>query len=183
RPKRPRPAARPGRQPHPAPPRSAAPHDSSADTGPSDSRPALALWVTLVALVLARAALVVVPSMAAWGLNLHRFLTPAAAWLPWGLALLALLPPVARKLQPLLARAGDATARGRLAPWLWAAFAALLVFALPDLCLMTGDFLLRRRAVDEARLPELIFPQALPLDVYLHYTLPRQLLVGFQVSP
>ena len=46
---------------------------------------------------MARAALGFVPGMWLWGLNLHRFLPPALAWVPWLLAAAALVPPIARR--------------------------------------------------------------------------------------
>ncbi len=131
----------------------------------------------LIALAVSRAALTFVPSMWAWSLNLHRFLPPLFAWLPWALTIVVLLPPVARRVAPLAGRVGTWTSRSRLAPFVWAALAMAIVLLLPDHTESTGDFILRRRAVEEGRLPSLVFPQALPLDAWLHYTLPRWLFV------
>jgi len=162
-----------------------APPERAAAPAPGDgaaARAALALWVTLVVLALARAALAFVPSMTGWGLNLQRFLAPAWAWAPWAIAALALVPALARRAVPLAARAGDAIARGRVpAGGGWGfdlaakAFAAVLVLVLPDRVRFVGDFILRQGAIEEAGLPSALFPQALPLDVLLHVTLPAAL--------
>ncbi|HEY2954006.1 MAG TPA: tetratricopeptide repeat protein [Candidatus Eisenbacteria bacterium] len=122
----------------------------------------------------ARLALAFVPSMWLWGLNVQRFLATAAAWAPWAAAALALHPAVARALLPALARAGNALARPR-GVVVAALLAAILVLALPDRVRFVGDFLLRQGTVEQAGRPAVLFPQALPLDVLLHYTLPRTL--------
>ncbi len=140
---------------------------------PAPRRAALALWATLALLALARAALVFVPGMVGWGLNLQRFLPPWWAWVPWALAALALVPPLARRAEPAFRRAGEAIARGSWVAALAAAAAgALLVFALPDRVHFIGDFQLRQGAIDEGGLAAAIFPQAMPLDVFLHVDLP-----------
>ena len=84
-----------------------APADAAAAT-----RAATALAVTLAVLLVARAVLVFVPSMAAWGINVQRFLPLPAAWLPWMIAALALVPAVARRAAPALEAIGNAIARG-----------------------------------------------------------------------
>jgi tetratricopeptide (TPR) repeat protein len=130
-----------------------------------------ALWIGLAVLVAARALAPALPGMWLWSLNLQRFL-PWWGWALWALSALALAPPLARRLHPWLERAGDALARGL--PWSAAAMAAggLLVFALPDQVRFVGDFLLRQGTVEESASPGVLFPQALPLDVVLHYSLP-----------
>ena len=146
---------------------------TTAPPPPAAARAALALWIGLAALALARLAFGIAPGMWMWGLNLHRFLPAALAWLPWAVAALALLPPVARRLEPPCARLGEAIARGAWPVSLAiAAAAALLVWLMPDRVRFVGDFLVRQGTVEEAIPPARVWPQALPLDVLLHYTLP-----------
>jgi hypothetical protein len=137
-----------------------------------------ALWIALLALTVARAALAFVPSMWAWSLNLIRFIEPAAGWALWGVAALALVPAIARRATPALAAAGEALAR-RPGPALaaGAAGAAALVVAFPDRVGFVGDFLLRQYTL-EGR-PSAVaawYPHALPLDLLLHDTLGRALM-------
>ncbi|HYM79871.1 MAG TPA: tetratricopeptide repeat protein [Candidatus Limnocylindria bacterium] len=129
--------------------------------------------MALVVLAIARALLTLVPAMTGWAFNLQRFLPPWA-WLLWALAALALAPPIARRLVPPLARFGDWIARTPLAAGALAiAVMVGLVLLLPDQVRFVGDFLLRQGTADEALPPSTLFPQALPLDVLLHYRLPR----------
>ena len=53
----------------------------------------------------------------------------------------------------------------------------------PGRRVLTGDLLLRRRAIEEGKLPQHIFPQALPLDVLLHHTFPRALFQSLSFAP
>jgi hypothetical protein len=147
----------------------------------SEARPAAegsrgeprALLAILIALAAARALLVFVPSMWAWSLNLMRFLHPALAWAPWALSAVVLAPPLARRLEPAWIAAGDAIARRPLVTTLIAmGLGATLVWACPDRVRYVGDFLLRQGTVEVAEKPAVLFPQALPLDVMLHYRLP-----------
>jgi len=161
--------------------RDAAPARRGAATRPPPAadRAALALWIGLASLALARLVLGFVPGMWVWGLNLHRFLSPALAWLPWAAGAVALVPPVARRIEPLFARLGDAIARGSAVPTLACAGAAsLLVWLMQDRARFVGDFLIRQGTVEEAIRPSQVWPQALPLDVLLHYTLPLALSDG-----
>lgn len=140
-------------------------------------RAALALWATMALLVLARATLAFVPNMVGWSLNLQRFLAPWWAWVPWSLAALALIPPLARRAEPWFRRAGEAIARGSWVARLVAVTgAALLVLVLPDRLRFVGDFQMRQGAIDEGGLSALVFPQAMPLDVFLHVSLPTLLM-------
>ena len=150
-------------------------------TAAAATRPAteVVLWTGLAALALARLLFSFTPGMWAWALNLHRFLSPALAWLPWAASAAVLAPPVARRLEPHCARLGDAIARGSMPVTLvLAAAAALLVWTMPDRVRFVGDFLIRQGTVEEAILPGRVWPQALPLDVWLHYTLPLWLSNG-----
>ncbi len=148
-------------------------HAASAGGSAFGHPPALMLWVALVVLVLARATLAFVPSMALWGLNVQRFLAPAWAWLPWALAALTVLPPVARVLTPPLEAFGRAIERAPLAAGFAAAIvAATLVGAFPDRLHYVGDFLMRIGAVRKEESPDVLSPQAYPLDVLVHYAAP-----------
>src|SRR5436309_12757036 len=88
----------------------ASPHDPSLD------RAALALWITLALLAAARAALGFAHGTWAWSLSLHRFLSPVTGWGLWLVAAVVLVPPVARRVSPLVARWGDAVARRPVRP-------------------------------------------------------------------
>ena len=143
---------------------------------PPTDHAAIALWLTLAALALARSTLAFVPGTWAWALGLHRFLSPAMGWGLWLIAALALSPPLAERLAPLLARWGDAIRRTpALAATAWAAAAMVLAWLTPDRVRFVGDFLLRQGTVEIVERPGVLFPQALPLDVFLHYALPLRL--------
>ena len=144
---------------------------------PPAERAATALWVALAALLVARCGLAFVPSMWFWGLNVQRFVAPLPAWGLWAVAVIGLLPPLARALTPQLARLGDEIARPRGVA-IMALLAAALVLAFPDRVRFVGDFLLRQGTVEQAGLPATLFPQALPLDVFLHYRLPIALVAA-----
>ena len=143
------------------------------------ARAAWALWLAACALAATRAALALVPTMHLWSLNPPRFLGPLAAWVPWALAVLALLPAAARRVAPALGRLGDAIGAGRtLVTLACAAAAAALMWVLPDRVRFVGDFLLRQGTVEMGEKPGVIYPQALPLDVLLHYRLPLAITAG-----
>jgi tetratricopeptide (TPR) repeat protein len=165
-----------GREPHGAGAESSASAAPLAVAAPAAAeRAAVALWIALAALALARLGLSYVPSMWVWGLNLQRFLAPPAAWVLWVVATLALAPAIAKALAPGIARAGDRLARGRGSLLAMAAFGAILVLLYPDRVRFVGDFLLRQGTVERAGRPADLFPQALPLDVLLHWRIPRLL--------
>ena len=137
---------------------------------------AAVLWGTLAALVVVRALATLTPTMWAWSLNLNRFLAPTLGWGLWALAALVLVPPLARRAAPLWNAAGDAIAEHpALATWAGFVAAVLLVGLWPDRVRFVGDFLLRQGTVDVAEPPGPMFPQALPLDILLHYSVPRVL--------
>jgi hypothetical protein len=159
------------------PPRSARVAPSRAETSEPQTaaatRATAVMWIALALLVLARAALAFVPSMAAWGLNLQRFL-PGWTWALWALGALALIPAFGRRLEPWLTGAGRAIERSPgFATFVAIVVAVVLVSLFPDRVRFVGDFLIRQGTVQEAVKPSLIYPQALPLDVLLHYTIPR----------
>jgi hypothetical protein len=141
---------------------------------PAADRAALALWLVLALITAARAALTFVPTMWAWSLNLMRFVAPAPGWTLWALSALALVPWLGRRALPALEALGRAFDRSAvLAYGAWAALAAALAWALPDRVRFVGDFLLRFGTAERALKPSALFPQALPLDVFLHYRLAR----------
>jgi hypothetical protein len=134
----------------------------------------VALLAILVALAAARALLAFVPTMWAWSLNLLRFLHPALGWGLWAVAALMLAPPLATRLERAWSLSGDAIAKRPALATLGAVLAgAALAWACPDRVRFVGDFLLRQGTVEVAEKPAMLFPQALPLDVFLHYLIPR----------
>jgi tetratricopeptide (TPR) repeat protein len=145
--------------------------------GPPEHRTALVvLAVTLALLVVLRGLLPFVPGMGLWSLNLHRFVAPGIGWSLWALAALALLPPFGRRLLPWWETMGRAIEhRLALSMTVAALFGAALVWVFPDRVRFVGDFLLRQGTVEVAERPSVLFPQALPLDIWLHYTLPSTL--------
>jgi len=131
------------------------------------------LWAALFALALARLGLTFIQDMHGWGLNVQRFLAPQIAWPLWALMAIVLIPGIARRAVPWFGAAGDALARGGSAALLLAgAAAAALVWAFPDEVRFVGDFLLRQGTVEEQAPMGTLFPQALPMDAFLHYRLP-----------
>lgn len=147
------------------------------------SRAALHLWVALAAVTLAQAALAFDRSMWAWSLNLVRFTPPAAGWALWGLAALALAPPVARRLTPALRTIGDAIAdRSPAAPLIAGACAATVLWLWPDRVWFIGDAIVRHPAVASDKSFAGTFYENLPLDNLLHATLPRWIQAATGVS-
>ncbi|MEO5617641.1 MAG: hypothetical protein ABIS67_07700 [Candidatus Eisenbacteria bacterium] len=149
---------------------SAAPEAAAARAG-------VVLIVALAALVLLRAWGTFVPGMFAWGINHVRFVAPPLGWPLLVLSLLVLLPWLARPVTPLVVGVGDLLAqRPVVAASLAAVSGAAIVLAFPDQLRFVGDFLLRQGTVEEAGKPGVLFPQALPLDVFLHLTLPTRIM-------
>ena len=155
----------------------------AAPSDPSTLRAARALWVALAALALLRAAFAFVPAMWGWGFDLLRFVAPGPGWALWALAALALARPLARRALPAFEALGAALDRSAaLAYTVWGAGAALLAWWLPDRLRFVGDFLLRFGTAEHALKPAALFPQALPLDVFLHYGLARRLDAAFAMD-
>ena len=155
-----------------APPATPAASDRGAD------RAAIALWVTLAVMVALRAAFGFGTGTRMWSLTLHRFLVPIAGWGLWLLAALALVPALSRRLLGLVTRWGNAIdSSPTLAVAGWALASSAIALLLPDRVRFVGDFLLRQGTVEIAERPALLFPQALPLDVFLHYTVPLRFTV------
>ncbi len=55
----------------------------------------------------------------------------------------------------------------------------LLAWLLPDRTRFTGDFVLRQGTTSLGKDPSRLFPQAMPFDVWLHFTLPRAAIARF----
>jgi hypothetical protein len=139
-------------------------------------RAAWALWLGFLVLALARAAYGFAPTMWGWGFDLLRFTAPVPGWTLWGLATLALMPPFARLGYRGLAALGRQFDRRVTQVYALAAvLGAALAWAFPDRVRFVGDYLLRFGTAERALKPSALFPQALPLDVLLHYQVPRWL--------
>jgi Flp pilus assembly protein TadD len=152
-------------------------------TSDRSARAALAVWLGLLVLALARAAFAFVPSMWAWGFDLLRWVHPIPGWTLWALSAVTLIPPLGRIARPWLEALGKIfDGLGRAAYLLWALVAALLVWSFPDRVRFVGDFLLRFGTAEHALQPSGLFPQALPLDVFLHYTVPRVFVESFRID-
>jgi len=142
----------------------------------SESRlAARVLWGTLVGLLVLHVVAGLLPGMWLWGANLPRFLPLPLALLLWGMWGAVLLVAPALHGGPEV-RAADAPS-GMVRPLLIAIGIAALCWSLPDRTQFTGDFYLREGAVATANAsPRELFPQALPLDVWIHYDVPRWLI-------
>ena len=145
------------------------------------SAPAIALWVALACFALIRLIAARPGSMALWGFDLLRFAPPFLGWVTWIVAALALVPPCARPFERALARAAARTPE-RIGTLALAAAITALAWLLPDRLHAVGDFLLRHGTAERALKPAALFPQALPLDVLLHYRLPRLMADDFRVD-
>lgn len=122
--------------------------------------------------------------MHAWSLNLHRFLHPLAAWAPWALATLALMPALSRRVLPWATHLGDRLAGARLSGTLAAMVLAFcLVVLLPDRTQYVGDFLLRQDTLEAPVDAAAWYPQALPLDLLLHDTVARVAMEPLGLDP
>lgn len=142
----------------------------------SAGRAAMVLWLSLVVLAAVRAASAFTHTMWGWGFDLLRFVPSGVGWTLWGLASLPLLPWVGRRLARVMEALGRTFDRSRaFATWVSAIVAAALVWTFPDRLRLVGDFLLRFGTAERALKPSALFPQALPLDVLLHYGVLRLL--------
>jgi len=152
------------------------PRAGASDVLAPNATAPLALLLSLAALAAVRAWTAAPGSMAGWGFSLLRFATPALGWTLWVVSVLALAPPLARPAAAMLARV-------RVPAWVFAALLAAVVWAWPDRLHFVGDFLLREGTAARGLEPAGLFPQALPLDVMLHYSLPRGLAgLGIQTA-
>ena len=110
--------------------------------------------------------------MAAWGLNVDRFVPSPWAWVLLSLPAVALLAALARPAAAWLDRRRvDGTA------WQVAmvAAAAILVAAFPDRVWFTGDFIGRQFSLDAPGSGFAWYTHAVPLDLALHQQLGRLL--------
>lgn len=106
----------------------------------------------------------------AWGVDALRYLPSIVRVIPYVAMLLLLFP---RPLETPARSFGDWTAsKPLLASVILGFICAAVVLALPDRAHAVGDFLLRQGTVELAAAPSVLYPQALPLDVLLHYRLP-----------
>ncbi len=106
-----------------------------------------------------------------FGVNDLRFL-PTVAWALVAAAAILCVPAAARRALPALRAPGDwIMERPGRATCVLGGMLAALVAVLPDRTTFVGDFLLREGSVAEATGTRLLFPQALPLDTFLHYDL------------
>jgi len=137
------------------------------------ARATLVLGVAAALLVALVTAAAFDPSMRWWGADSLRFAPAWIGWAPWMLVLLAFVPPLARRVVPALAALGDGLAAGEFrATGALAALAILIVALLPDRLWLIGDFLLRLGCTRGQIPVEIVFPQALPLDLFLHHHVP-----------
>ena len=146
------------------------------------TRAAAALRIALAALILARAVAPLEPGTAWWGLDHARYLPALPGWGLLLLAALALSPRVTRPIEPALRRLGDTIARGAPGVALVAVAAAALAWALPDRLYFVGDFQGRLGAAENSITATSVFPQAMPVDLLLHYDLPRFIHTGFNLD-
>ena len=151
---------------------------TSEPAPPPGARAAPALWIALLVVACLQAVLAFAPGMWGWGFNLLRFLPRGPGWAIWIAGTLLLIPALARPIARGLERVDGRRALALAVAWV--AGAAVLAWCLPDRVSFTGDFQLRQGAALEPLPPGHVFPQALPLDVALHYHLLRFLIgVGF----
>jgi len=102
-----------------------------------------------------------------WGLNVHRFLPPIAAWGGWTVAAVSLHPSFAGGLDRFLSRLNGWAAHAKRSSWAIWVFGFLIVWLLPDRTWFVGDFLIRQGNV-ESNFFSGNYIGALPLDYFLH---------------
>ena len=141
------------------------------------SRPSLAMSIvaaSLTGMALFRTAVSAWPTMWAWGANDPRFLPGMVVWPLTALSIVVLVAPLFRPVAAAVDRFSAAAATFPGAAHLLGAIATgLAVGLLPDRTWFTGDFILRLGTLSSSTPAERIFPQALPLDLFMHVTLPR----------
>jgi len=135
-----------------------------------------ALLCILALCWIARLAGTTTGSTALWGINSAAYLPVWFAWATLGLFGAALVPPIGGALTRGLERVGRQyeTPSNKALLWLFATVAVGMI-CLPDRVGFTGDYLLRLSSAKASGSPVTIFPQALPLDLWLHVTVPHEL--------
>src|SRR2546426_10903156 len=135
-----------------------------------------ALWWVLVTCWIVRLAGMISTTTAFWGVDSAAYLPAWFAWITWAIVGAALFRPIGTALTRGLERVGRQYETPSKAALL-ALFAAVAlgVLSLPDRVGFTGDFLLRISSAKASGSPATIFPQAMPLDLWLHYTFPHEI--------
>jgi len=137
----------------------------------------LAVWIVLALIAILHVVAAGIPGRWFWGIDALRDL-PAWGWLLWAACALTLVPAVGVALAERLRALGRAL--DRPLPFLLLCLGgAALVLLLPDRVQFVGDFLLRQGASEEQLPSESLFPQALPLDLFLHVHLPVWMSANF----
>ncbi len=143
-----------------------------------------AVFGVLIACALLRGVLAFVPSMSAWGANALRFTDPILGSALWLALIFAVLIPRLELIDAGLQRFGNAMSADATRTWTWViaiATVMALVWLLPDRVQFTGDFRMREGALAVATSSSSaagVFPQAMPLDAFLHFDLPRALMAA-----
>ena len=122
----------------------------------------------ILAVSLARLAFSVSSTTWGWGFDAPGHIDPLWSGFLGVVLLLALIPPLARRAMPACERIGAH-------PLFWAGAVLAAIGLAPDRLHFLGDWLMRRGAVMQREDLATLFPQALPLDLFLHVSLPRRL--------
>jgi hypothetical protein len=126
------------------------------------------LLAGILAVSLARLGFSLFATTWGWGFDTPGHIDPNGAALLGLLLLLALIPPLARRVMPACERIGAH-------PLFWAGAVLAAVGLAPDRLHFLGDWLMRRGAVMQREDLATLFPQALPLDLFLHVSAPRRI--------
>jgi hypothetical protein len=155
---------------------------AAADTaGPPAPHLAAAIIAACAAMLLLRSLSALTTTNWLWGLNTLRYWEPWLAAVMVLVAALGLVPAVARPIESLLGRWGEAwTRRPAAGDAIAAATMAAATWLLRDPVRFTGDFDLRVGSIGTALDLGRLFPQAFPLDDLLHLRFARWL-VGLGV--
>jgi len=141
---------------------------------PSAAKVQSALLAALGAMALVRGAAALLPGHWLWSLDLLRWSSPWT-WGLWLASALVLLPAVGEWIDAPAVALGCRLEHGWLAPLGCALLAAGFVLLFPDRLHYVGDSLIRADAVSEGLPAKALTPQALPLDIWFHSSLPAAL--------